>query len=439
MVKKICVYTCIMGKYDNLNEISEDVYESNIDYYCFTNNKNIKSDTWKVIYIENNQLSNQLLARKIKILGNNIVEKYDITVWIDGNTIIKKKISEFLEKEIKLNKYDISSFRHRFRDCIYDEAVECVKLKKDNKEIIKKQVEFLKKEKYPRHNGLYETGILVRKNNKLVKNVMELWYTMVSNYSIRDQLSFNYIIYKTKIKTQTINMDVTENNYFNIISHIKNNKIDSYRAYFGKDDSYAKFNYDLDIQGKYEIYNDKYTAKLKVPVDTQYIKFEITDVKGVFFNNVEIKTKLLKEYKINNYLEIKGKKYFYHIIPYIDLYGDFKKDELITISLEMKKIDEYNYNILILDYNDEYQKTLIKLNEIKEDIENKNNVLQLSQKNNSVLRKKNKLLIKEKKDLNDKIEKQLNKINELEVKYQRVINSKGWKLLEKLRKIKNSI
>ena len=296
--KKKCVYTCITGNYDNLNEISKEIYEDNIDYYCFTNNKNIKSDTWKVIYIEDKELSNNLLSRKIKILGNDIVDKYDTTIWIDGNTIIKKKISEFLKNEIDLKKYDIASFKHRFRNCIYDEAIECVKLKKDNKDIIKKQVDFLKNDKYPENNGLYETGILVRKNNKYVKQTMQLWYEMVSNYSIRDQLSFNWVIYKTGIKTQTINMDVTENNYFNIISHIKNNKIDSYRAYFGKDDSYAKFNYDLDIQGKYEIYNDKYTAKLKAPVDTQYIKFEITDVKGVFFNNVEIKTKLLKEYKI---------------------------------------------------------------------------------------------------------------------------------------------
>ena len=47
---KICVYTCITGDYDNLIEIKNK--EKNIDYYCFTNNKSIKSNTWNVIYIK---------------------------------------------------------------------------------------------------------------------------------------------------------------------------------------------------------------------------------------------------------------------------------------------------------------------------------------------------------------------------------------------------
>ena len=46
---KICVYTCITGDYDNPKEIPK--LEKGIDYYCFTNNKKIKSNTWNVIYI----------------------------------------------------------------------------------------------------------------------------------------------------------------------------------------------------------------------------------------------------------------------------------------------------------------------------------------------------------------------------------------------------
>ena len=66
MANKICVYTCITGEYDDLKEIKN--VEKNIDYYCFTNNKKIKSKTWNVVYIEDNELSNLLLARKTKIM-----------------------------------------------------------------------------------------------------------------------------------------------------------------------------------------------------------------------------------------------------------------------------------------------------------------------------------------------------------------------------------
>ena len=46
MKEKICVYTCMTGNYDSIKEIPKK--EAGIDYYCFTNNKNVKSNTWKV-------------------------------------------------------------------------------------------------------------------------------------------------------------------------------------------------------------------------------------------------------------------------------------------------------------------------------------------------------------------------------------------------------
>ena len=50
MSKKLCVYTCITGDYDDLHEIEKP--EKGVDYYCFTNNKNLKSKTWKIVQIK---------------------------------------------------------------------------------------------------------------------------------------------------------------------------------------------------------------------------------------------------------------------------------------------------------------------------------------------------------------------------------------------------
>ena len=56
-MKKICVYTCITGSYDDVKEFKE-FKEKNIDYILFTNNKDYKSDFWNVVYIENDVLDN---------------------------------------------------------------------------------------------------------------------------------------------------------------------------------------------------------------------------------------------------------------------------------------------------------------------------------------------------------------------------------------------
>ena len=51
--KKICVYTCITGSYDDLQPVEK---EEGIDYICFTNNQRLKSDFWTIIYIENKNI-----------------------------------------------------------------------------------------------------------------------------------------------------------------------------------------------------------------------------------------------------------------------------------------------------------------------------------------------------------------------------------------------
>ena len=73
MVKKICVYTCITGDYDNIEEL--DFKESEIDYYLFTNNKNIVSKTWKVTYVDNDlYASNKIIYAVLKVKFRNFIQ-----------------------------------------------------------------------------------------------------------------------------------------------------------------------------------------------------------------------------------------------------------------------------------------------------------------------------------------------------------------------------
>ena len=109
-MNKICVYTCITGNYDNLIEINN--IEEGIDYICYTNNKEIKSKTWKVEYIQDDNLTNVQLARKIKILGTPKLAKYDVVVWIDGRIYFEKSIKDFIKKYVDLKNYDLVGFKH---------------------------------------------------------------------------------------------------------------------------------------------------------------------------------------------------------------------------------------------------------------------------------------------------------------------------------------
>lgn len=211
------VYTAITGGYDTVKE--PKVINQNWDYILFTDNPEIKSDVWEVRLIENkDNLDSTRLARKIKIMGHEYLKEYDYSIWIDG----KLEIYGDLEKYVKENRKSepLLCFSHYINDCIYQELELCTELKKDDAAVMNKQIEKYKKEGYPEHNGLVETGLLVREiHNADVIKVMEIWWNEVKNYSKRDQLSFNYALWKNDTIYDSSEIFIYSNEFVELHKH----------------------------------------------------------------------------------------------------------------------------------------------------------------------------------------------------------------------------
>lgn len=302
-MKKICVYTCITGDYDNVKELA--FKEAGIDYLLFTNNRNLKSETWDVIYFEDFSLDNHRLSRKIKILGHPIIHKnYNISVWIDGSIIIKKSIKEFIEEYCDLDHFDFASFKHHERDCIFDEANECIRLHKDNASKINLQMKKYRDEGYPKHAGLNEMTVFVKKhnNNKVIKT-MNMWFDLVCRYSKRDQLAFNYVIYKTGLKIKTIHLNIFKNEYFEWKAHTKRYIDNSFAIYYDEGEGFTPQNADLFY---YEKHENTYKGYFRLKKDVESVRIDITDFSGVMtkVNKIEgvVKEKLefINLYKIDD-------------------------------------------------------------------------------------------------------------------------------------------
>jgi hypothetical protein len=215
---KIVVYTAIIGGYDKLNEpkfISEGC-----DYICFTDNENLKSDIWKVIKINSTSCNNIRTARKYKILPHKYLSEYEYSIWVDGSMNIIGDISDLVKN--KMGHSNMIYFKHPWRNCIYDEVKACIKLNKDNPEVIKNQIRRYQIDGFKRKQGLIASGIIVRKHNeKEVIDLMEAWWKEVSQFSIRDQLSFNYVAWKKKSKYKLINKYINNNEYIKNNKHLK--------------------------------------------------------------------------------------------------------------------------------------------------------------------------------------------------------------------------
>lgn len=402
-MKKICVYTCITGNYDNLKEIKDK--EEGIDYYCFTNNKKIKSDTWDIIYIEDKSLSNVKLARKIKILGHKkINDNYDILLWMDAAVTFNKKIKDFIKTYYPENCV-LAAFKHGDRNNILEECKAVVQGRKETKENIKKLLEFYKRENYNFDNGLIESTVYIKKpKDKKVKQTMELWFSMIKDYSKRDQLSFNYCIKKTGLKVNWINEKVFSNDWFNWESHINDATIKSYRVYF---DAQEKYTLENDFQGELkEKENNKYSIEIVPPIDCRKTVIELPKISFIYVDNIKINGKNLDKDKSNmfNAIEYKNGYIFYNINPAFEFYKKVAKGKKITIELEIIKLTEKEIKKV-------FEEVILQQKQIIERYKSENS--NLNQKNEEL------------KIRNKQLKFEINKI----------INTKTWKLLTKIRNI----
>ena len=392
--EKICVYSCITGDYDNVLEIER---EEGIDYYLFTNNKKIKSNSWKVIYIEDDSLSNVLLARKTKILGHPIVnDNYDIALWMDGAVSFNTKIKDFIDHFMK-NDDVFVAFRHGERNSIKEECEACVRFCKEDKNKVKNILDFYKKEGYPDNNGLIESTVFIKRvKDKKVNETMNLWFDMVKNFTKRDQLSFNYCIYKTDLKVKWINEKVFDNKWFTWHNHRNIDFIKKYRVYFGNESN--GYDIDFDVQGDYNIKGNTYSFKEKVLNTTDYIYTSL--VPCVEFSNIKIKNVNKDEYDLVNYVNYKNKNIFYNSNYGIKIKKKLYKGDILEFSIDMRVLVE-NEKLNLIDY--------------------------LGYVNNSLEEE-----IKNKKDLEKHCEKLENEISSM-------INSRSWKITKPIRIITNML
>lgn len=211
------VFSALFGDYDDLHDplfMSDD-----LDYVFFTNNRDLKSDMWKIVYIDNEEgLSNAAMSRKVKMLPWEYLPDYDYGIYIDGKMLIKGDVSKFVEKYRRHEPW--LAFPHYSNDCIYSEAMSCKILHLDDDEVIDKLVARYEEEGFPHSLGLTDNAAFVRDfKDERVRKVCTDWWNEYRNNSKRDQLSFRYVCWKNDFCYDTCPLFIYDNEYFGLRGH----------------------------------------------------------------------------------------------------------------------------------------------------------------------------------------------------------------------------
>lgn len=213
---KLVVYTALFGDYDDLIEPKEKF--QGCDFICFTDQKHLTSAIWEIRLIEECEMPPNMMNRKYKILPHLFLSEYKWSLYVDANIAILGNPFELANKYLSI--YDMAVPKHFARDCVYDEAKECVILGKTKYDETKIQMDIYKKEGFPKNFGLGENNILFRKHNaETVIKLMNDWWDELNTQTKRDQLSLAYVLWKNGEKFNYIDESARGNKYFNLIPH----------------------------------------------------------------------------------------------------------------------------------------------------------------------------------------------------------------------------
>lgn len=196
--KKVLIYTAMSGAYES----PTDNFEHRDGYdYVLLSDEVLETVSWRCLKVTFNNaegLSNIKKARFLKTHPHTLFkEDYDAVVYVDCNTSIDDKLYNYIDKYIN---NPITFKQHNDRNCVYQEIMACYFSKKEDPGMLLKLYDRYTREGYPRDNGLLETNVIIlHHKDPQVIELLNIWWEEIFNFSHRDQLSLNYLIWRNHL------------------------------------------------------------------------------------------------------------------------------------------------------------------------------------------------------------------------------------------------
>ena len=186
------VYSAIAGGYDRIRTPRRGIAARHV---LFTDEAG-PAPGWETRRFDRIMADPVRTAKAPKVLAHRYAGDGEWSVWIDGNVELIAPARSLIT-EVERSGCAIGLFRHPERYCAYEEGATCIKRGKDAAERIAAQLARYETEGFPHRFGLAECNVIVRRHDDpAVKQAMEIWWDEIEKGSRRDQISFNYALWR---------------------------------------------------------------------------------------------------------------------------------------------------------------------------------------------------------------------------------------------------
>lgn len=206
--ERIAVYMACMGNYDALNE--PVVFPDNVDYYLITDMPAAASGMGQAVKVVDAAeavpaefADDPVKANRwCKMHPHILFPDHEISIYVDSNLWI---VSDLTALTHTMKDFPMAMFRHKNRDCVYDEITACIIKKKDTEESLRRHEDKLRALGIPAHLGLVEAPVLVRRHHdSACIRLMNSWWEAFLAGCRRDQIAMIEALWRCGLSPETL-------------------------------------------------------------------------------------------------------------------------------------------------------------------------------------------------------------------------------------------
>lgn len=207
---KVIFYTCLAGAYDNTPAIPPD---AELPCHLFADRELHATEApgYRLHYLKVDMPCRRH-SRMAKLRPFNYLPEHDISIYGDANLKWRMPIVE--RSLALLGDADLAVHRHPNTASVNvkQEFEKCCRLGLDHFQRMARQMTRYRNAGFPDHLPLTENCFLIRRDNETMRRFGELWWKEYCDGSQRDQLSFNYCLWKAEMEGYPVKVRIIEDN-----------------------------------------------------------------------------------------------------------------------------------------------------------------------------------------------------------------------------------
>lgn len=194
---KIAVYSCYFGAHEPFNPDATGPTGQGYDRYVFTDHASLPT-TATLVQLADQGEGPAILSRLPKLCPHLFFQGYDWVIYLDNNARFRLDPARIVRRVVKEHPHQPAGrylFRHRRRDCAWDEADECLRLGYMSPEQYAQVTGIFRQGEFPRHAGLFvNTCLIQRMGDPATDGLNVAWYGSLSSHTRRDQVMLPWLL-----------------------------------------------------------------------------------------------------------------------------------------------------------------------------------------------------------------------------------------------------